>query len=132
MYLFHFYSILFYLVIRHETLLYYLVWYDLLFGWILVQLLSAIWRVSRRSMLSIVSYYLYIYIFYSHLYCARMLEGFRIWVSWRKVMRFVSESLPRLISGADGNDPLPQTLVFITTREAGLSPILAVFRALLA
>ena len=29
-------------------------------------------------------------------------------------MRFVSESLPRLISGADGSDPLPQTLVFIT------------------
>ena len=49
-----------------------------------------------------------------------------------KVMRFVSESLPRLISEADGSDPLPQTLVFITTREAGRSPILAVFRALLA
>ena len=29
-------------------------------------------------------------------------------------MRFVSESLPRLISGADGSDPLPQTLVVIT------------------
>ena len=27
-------------------------------------------------------------------------------------MRFVSESLPRLISRADGSDPLPQTLVF--------------------
>ena len=26
-------------------------------------------------------------------------------------MRFVSESPPRLISGADGSDPLPQTLV---------------------
>ena len=28
-------------------------------------------------------------------------------------MRFVSESLPGLISGADDNDPLPQTLVVI-------------------
>ena len=31
-------------------------------------------------------------------------------------MRFVSESLPSLISGADGSDPLPQTLVVITIR----------------
>ena len=31
-------------------------------------------------------------------------------------MRFVSESLPRLVSGADGSDPLPQTLVYVTTR----------------
>ena len=30
-------------------------------------------------------------------------------------MRFVSESLPRLINGADGSDPLPQ-LVVIATR----------------
>ena len=48
-------------------------------------------------------------------------------------MRFVSESLPRLIiNGADGSDLLPQTLVFITIRSAGRSPILAVFRTLLA
>ncbi|KOX77161.1 hypothetical protein WN51_10251 [Melipona quadrifasciata] len=30
------------------------------------------------------------------------------------VLRFVSESLPRLISGADGSDSLPQTLVVVT------------------
>ena len=30
--------------------------------------------------------------------------------------RFVSESLPRLISGVDGSDPLLQTLVVVTTR----------------
>ncbi|KOX77200.1 hypothetical protein WN51_10290 [Melipona quadrifasciata] len=29
-------------------------------------------------------------------------------------LRFVSESLPRLISGADGSDSLPQTLVVVT------------------
>ena len=33
-----------------------------------------------------------------------------------KVLRFVSESLPRLISDVNGSEPLPQTLVVITTR----------------
>ena len=60
--------------------------------------------------------YLHIYILFLLTIMARMVEGCRIWVRrGKKVVRFVSESLPRLISGADGTDPLPQTLVVITT-----------------
>ena len=58
---------------------------------------------KRRSLLS---YYLYIYILYLYLYCARMLEGCRIWVRWGKVVRFVSESLPRLMAAT----PYPRRL----------------------
>ncbi|KAK1117329.1 hypothetical protein K0M31_016703 [Melipona bicolor] len=51
----------------------------------------------------------------------------------KRLMRFVSESLPRLISGTDGSDFLPQTLVVITNplRLARIT-ILAGFRILLA
>ena len=38
---------------------------------------------------------------------ARMVKRYMIWVRLGKVGRFVSESLPRPISGADSSDPLP-------------------------
>ena len=48
-----------------------------------------------------------------------------------EVMRFVSESLPRLIHGADGSDPLPQMLLLFNYSVAWTASILAVFRTLL-
>ena len=77
---------------------------------------------------------LYLDIFIYFVIMARMLEGCRIWVRWGEVMRFVSESLPRLIiSGADGSDPFyTPDACFHNYSLAGRSPILAVFRTLLA